>query len=120
MRSPNLRSKGPDRRMERLMHCDETRARRTPPKSVSFGWPVSSRLRLEGGKFWRMWSSTFMVAFGARGSEKGRSGPVVGGPAALDDAARILPIKEIAKQDIVADASTFRGEKGNDLAEPVR
>src|SRR3990167_2185787 len=43
--------------MARLKHWLLTRARRWPPNNASLGAPVSSRLRLDGAKFWIRWNS---------------------------------------------------------------
>ena len=43
---------GPSRRVMRCCIGSTYRARRKPPKVALLGWPVSSRFRLDGAKFW--------------------------------------------------------------------
>lgn len=108
-------------RMARLIAWLEMRARREPPNSQVFGLPVSSLLRFDGAKFWRMWISSSMrwsflvvVVFGrVVRSDAGRVFGVVSvagvvapefrRPALLHAVVRAVPIAEVIEQLEVVD-----------------
>ncbi len=58
--TPASSAKVGETRAERLKHCEEMRARRTPPKSASLGFPAPSRLMALTGKVCNTCNSMYM------------------------------------------------------------